>query len=172
MADAEAVLALRQMIWDLPQWNLSETIGVGDGRRTAFQTAAAPVLDDSLRVWVDGEEVTESVTFDYSTGLITFPAAPAEDALLTADYAWAQLSDAALSSQLDAQAGNAELAAARCLEVLALDPAALLLLKIEGVAVDLSTRQAAVRDAILHYRQRGSYAAFQVRVDPAPNGGL
>ncbi|MCP5085878.1 MAG: DUF2460 domain-containing protein [Rhodobacteraceae bacterium] len=80
---------------------LDQEIGVGDGTITVFQLSKtyqsggegytrpiAKPVSGSLRVAVDGGEVTEGVDFDcdYLTGAVTFYAAPASGLGVTAGY--------------------------------------------------------------------------------------
>ena len=165
MADPVLISEVRQLIWDLPLTVTAEAVAIADGRRTTFQLGSYPVIEGSLTVWLDGVDVTEDVTFDPLLGLITASAAPDKGALIEADYQWAQLSDAAIASQLAAHDNNVLLAAARALEVLLLDPVAVSNLHIEGVGLDLNGRRETVSRAIASYREMGSYQRLQLRVD-------
>lgn len=157
--------AVRQLIWDQPVRVLGEMPGIGDGRRTVYELAGHPVMEGSLLVLLDGADVTDTVEVDLIHGLVSFPVAPDEGAVLLADYAWARLSDAAIDSQLAAAGESVPLAAARCLEVLQLDPSVVLALRMPGIGTDLMARQAAIASAIKTLRGYGSYAQFQHRVD-------
>lgn len=165
MSTSELREQVRALIWDPPVWVLGEAVGIGDGRRTTFQLSGHPLSDGSLLVWLDVDDVTEDLTVDAIHGLLTFEEAPAEGQLVTANYAWTQLSDAAIDSQLGAVNESINLAAACCLEVLQLDPSAVLALRMDGVGVDLAARRAVIAAAIRTLRSRGSYGQFQRRID-------
>ncbi len=75
-----------------------QLIGAGDGATTAFQLVKAygdyarpiakPVMG-SVRIAVDGDEISAGAfSADAATGLVTFDAAPAEGAVLTAGFAF------------------------------------------------------------------------------------
>jgi len=165
MSTSELRAAVRALIWDPPVWVLGETVGMGDGRRTTFQLSGHPLSEGSLLVWLDVEDVTDDLTVDGIHGLLTFAEAPTEGQLVTANYAWSQLSDAAIDSQLGAVDESIDLAAARCLEVLQLDPSAVLSLRMDGIGVDLAARRSVITEAIRTLRSRGSYGQFQQRID-------
>ncbi|HYE79671.1 MAG TPA: hypothetical protein VEI97_16920, partial [bacterium] len=99
--DAALVAAVRGLIWDPPRAAAGERLGVGDGRRVAFELAQAPVLPGTLRVWVASDEVTGTSTVDLALGLVTLVSPPAEGEVVEADYQYALLSDAAITSQLE-----------------------------------------------------------------------
>lgn len=73
-----------------------QALGVGDGAATAFQLVKAygdyqraiyKPLADSVRVAVDADEISaDAFSVDAATGLVTFDAAPADGALLTAGF--------------------------------------------------------------------------------------
>jgi len=71
---------------------LREALGVGDGEAVKFQTRLWPLIEGTEEVRVAGTVQTD-YTIDYETGLITFTTAPADTALVDADYNWSVFSD-------------------------------------------------------------------------------
>jgi len=84
-----------------PVTPLDQTLGAGDGARTAFQLVKAYVSGEasyvreiakpvagSLRVAVAGEAMEEGTDFsaDHATGMVTFAVAPGEGAAVTAGF--------------------------------------------------------------------------------------
>jgi uncharacterized protein (TIGR02217 family) len=78
---------------------LDQTIGVGDGTTTAFQLIKTyganfdpylrPItkpVDGSVRIAVDGTEMVSGRSVDTASGIVTFDAAPASSAPITAGY--------------------------------------------------------------------------------------
>ena len=80
-------------------WPTDQAIGTGDGATTTFQlvktygaahapwarTIAKPVAG-SILVAVDGTPLAEGWSCDDTTGVVTFAAAPADGAAITAGY--------------------------------------------------------------------------------------
>jgi uncharacterized protein (TIGR02217 family) len=77
-----------------------QPLGTGDGETTAFQLvkryanggaswdrAIGKPVEDTVLVAVDGE-LTTAVEVDHASGVVTFDAAPAEGAVLTAGFAF------------------------------------------------------------------------------------
>ena len=78
---------------------LDQNIGVGDGERTAFQLVKRYVsgaqsytrpihkpVAGTVRVAVDGVEITSGWSVDATTGLVTFDVAPAPGAVVSAGF--------------------------------------------------------------------------------------
>jgi uncharacterized protein (TIGR02217 family) len=108
-ADMQAVLAFfeerrgrfHSFLWHdgLDHAAEGETIGTGDGTRTAFQLTKTyganfdpyvrpitkPVVA-TVRIWVAGVEATTGWTVSGTTGVVTFDAAPAVGAAVTASF--------------------------------------------------------------------------------------
>lgn len=62
-----------------------EYLGIGDGETTEFYTEYAPIVPDSLTVYVDKVKVT-NYSVDYSMGKVTFITAPKKDVVITVNY--------------------------------------------------------------------------------------
>jgi len=74
---------------------------LGDGNNTVFYTGHSPIVDtnddeaiddDDVVVYVNGVAVTVT-TVDATQGKLTLAAAPANDAVVTVDYAWSSIND-------------------------------------------------------------------------------
>jgi len=70
-------------------------LGFGNGTKTIFNFPVFPVLPGSAQVYVNGVEVTTGFTIDTEKGTVTFTAAPATSAKISATY---NLSDNAPST--------------------------------------------------------------------------
>jgi uncharacterized delta-60 repeat protein len=67
-------------------------VGAGDGAETEWSLARKSVLQDSEKIYLHGVEQTRDTdyTIDYDTGEIVFTTPPANGALITADYHYAE----------------------------------------------------------------------------------
>ena len=81
---------------------LREELGTGDAATVKFQTRLWPLIALTETVRVSGTAKTRvtDYTIDDDTGLITFKVAPADEALVDADYNWSVFSDAQITDLL------------------------------------------------------------------------
>ena len=62
-------------------------LGYGDGVSRTFYTKYKPIVEDSLKVYLDGSQMPSTeYTVDFSTGEITFNMPPPRGSVLTVDY--------------------------------------------------------------------------------------
>ncbi len=114
---------LRLKILDRPQIVLGEEIGSSDGVRKVYRLGHAPVMEESVTIYVGGLVKVEGVdyTLDYQTGKLAFNTAPLEGDAISGDYEFAAFSDADLQAFLDHAGGNLALAAGEALTSLIAD---------------------------------------------------
>mgnify|MGYP000843537044 CR=1 FL=1 len=91
---------LRLAVADRPRVTLREQVGTGNGTRTQWQVQLYPVESASETVLVNETPVV-TYTLDDATGLLTFTAAPANNATVIVTYRWTTFSDAELNDLLD-----------------------------------------------------------------------
>lgn len=78
---------------------LAQPLGIGDGANTEFQLVKhyasggalesrviTKPVDGSVKVYMDGVEQISGVSVDGTTGIVTFAVAPADSAVVTADF--------------------------------------------------------------------------------------
>ncbi|MBI4282194.1 MAG: DUF2460 domain-containing protein [Chloroflexi bacterium] len=68
----------------------AQAVGTGDGADTTFTLTSSPVIPGSQTIYVAAAAKTYGTDYsmDFDTGAITFTAAPANGAAITADYTW------------------------------------------------------------------------------------
>ena len=113
-----SVAQVRVLIGDLPKWDRQTT--TGDGTTKRFILSSLPIITDTEILTVDG--VTKTNPTDYTVsadlGLVTFVAAPGDQAALAIQFSYAELSDETITAIIALQP-NVYLAAAMCAESLA-----------------------------------------------------
>lgn len=122
---------------------------VGDGVRTRYPLANAPVRENTIQVFVGGTEQTivTDYTIDLQLGLLTFVAAPGDAVAIIPTYQFSLLSDDDIDAILGFNADNIRRSAADALDTIASSEALiqkrieLLDLKTDGPAVANALRQ-------------------------------
>jgi hypothetical protein len=109
---------VRVLSSDLPVYD--RAIATGDGLTVDFQTGSHPLIEDTVKVYVDGVLKTLDTDYelDLDVGLVTFAAAPALDDGIVMTFRHAILSNAQLQTLIDMEA-SVKLAAAQALDVMA-----------------------------------------------------
>lgn len=126
-------------------------VATGDGVTVEFQVPYYPVVEGSIKVYVDGELIDADYTVDHAVGLVRFNVAPAKGAGVAITYKHTTLSDAQIQAFLDLNGNDVRLAAADALDTIASNEALvqkrikLLDLSTDGPAVAKELREHAAR---------------------------
>lgn len=159
---------LRLKIADRAKAVIDEALGEGTGSKTVYQCRLSPIVETTDRIYVDGVLQTRDVdyTIDESLGLVTFVAAPASGAEITADYQWVTFTDEELQDMLD-QAGSLVLAAMEAIRCLLADSERFLKYTFGQESVDRSTARAALQDLLDDLRRaKGGPVGFVLADTP------
>lgn len=114
---------LRLKILDRPQFVSGERVGSGDGSQETFKILHTPVIQDTVTIYLDGQQISEETDFnlDYGTGKLIFTQAPGDGVSIAADYEFATFSDSELEEFLITAGNNLSLAAGQILTSLVAD---------------------------------------------------
>lgn len=138
------VAQVRTIVSDRPQ--PYRHTATGDGTTTLYPLPFRPVQTGSDTITIDGTPTT-AYTLDDDTGRITFTAAPADGAVIVADYTWSVLADTDITTFLDLADDDPRQAAAMALDTIATNEALvskrikLLEITTDGPAVAKSLRE-------------------------------
>lgn len=150
---------LRLKINDRRRVTLRETVGLGDGGSTRYQTQMHPVAVDSEEVSVAGtfQTPTTDYTIDTDLGLLTFTSPPASGEEVVVSYQWSAFSDAELEDFLDRYA-NVTRAAIVALEAILADYDRFIKYTFGQESVDRSAAHKTISDLLdrLEQEMRGS----------------
>lgn len=115
----DSIDTIRRYIGDTPKVEQEEA--TGNGSRLSFKTENAPIVDDSVSVWVDGVLQVEDndYTVDYTLGIIVFDTAPADGKSVEILYQWTMVEDDFITDRLSEYEDNEIQAAIACLLAMA-----------------------------------------------------
>lgn len=109
---------VRVLSSDLPIYD--RAIATGDGLTVDFQAGSYPLIDGTVKVYVDGVLKIESTDYDLDldVGLVTFTAAPGAGDGIVTTFRHAILSNSMIQTLIDMES-SVKLAAAQALDVIA-----------------------------------------------------
>jgi hypothetical protein len=158
---------LRLKILDRPQIVLDERVGTGDGSAVVMKLGHAPVMDGTANIRVKSVQIVETTDFalDYSTGKLTFVAAPDEGDAVVASYDFAAFTDSELQQYLDNAGGNLALAAGEALLSLASDRSRLITWARSDMRLDFDQLRRDITNVAERYLSQGRSESGSPRAD-------
>lgn len=160
------IAQVRVLTSDLPIYD--RAIATGDATTVDFQTGSYPLIDGTVKVYLDGTLKTETsdYTLDLDVGLVTFNTAPSAAAAIVVTFRHAILSDTQLQTLIDMEA-SVKLAAAQALDVIASNEA---LVQKKVRLLDVQTDGPAVAAALrAHATALRKQALDEIAIEDADN---